>query len=425
MKATDAARLPTHLPTRPAATRWWLLLVLSLLLHLLMLAATGGIGMPATMPQAPAVTVVLTGAAFKAAAPAAAERMPDPAAAAAPRAPAPVAPARPARSRRPPGVAAPAPEAVANAYRSDAPAASAGGPAPPEPIPGETPVQQPAATAQAGEVADAPADTPADMQPVLPAPARRRDTAPPSAPATAAETAAPGTAGATPAAARYRVSLPPSVRLSYEVRYATRGSITRGSSTVDWRLDGSGSGNAYAIHGEVSKFGLTLSAFRSEGAIDDAGIAPVLYAEKNARRAETNTHFLRDARQAISFSAATDSLPLQPGAQDRASILWQLAGIARGQRELLVPGAVLDVVVAGVRDAEHWMIEIVGEETISLDTGEAGEIRAWHLVRAPRSGTYDKRIDIWLAPARQWYPVKLRYTEPGGDYLDLTLSALR
>ena len=56
---------------------------------------------------------------------------------------------------------------------------------------------------------------------------------------------------------------------------------------------------------------------------------------------------------------------------------------------------------------------------------ETGEVRAWHLVRAPRAGTYDKRIDMWLAPALQWYPVKLRYTEVSGDYLDLSLNEMR
>ena len=264
------------------------------------------------------------------------------------------------------------------------------------------------ATTPAGTAADAHATA----EPTVTTPTSRVDAAPGPV---AKSVEAPTAASATP---RYKVSLPPSALLSYEVRYATRGSITHGSSTVDWRSDG----GSYVIRGEVSKFGFTLSAFRSEGAIDDAGIAPVLYAEKNATRAETNTHFLRDARQAISFSATTDSFPLQPGAQDRASILWQLAGIARGQGALFVPGTMLDVVVAGVRDAEHWMIEIVGQETVDLDTGPA---QAWHLLRAPRSGTHDKRIDIWLAPAQQWYPVKLRYTEQSGDYLDLSLSALR
>ena len=239
--------------------------------------------------------------------------------------------------------------------------------------------------------------------------------------ATAAKQAVTAQAGDAPSrdrAPRYTVSLPPPVTLAYEVRYATRGNITHGSSKIDWQPGEGG----YAIRGEVTKFGLALSSFRSEGTIDDAGIAPTLYAEKNARRAETNTHFQRKETPIVSFSAATDTFPLLTGAQDRASILWQLSGIARGDRQAFVPGAVLDVFVAGVRDAEHWLIRIVGEESVTLETGEA---RAWHLVRTPRAGTYDKRIDIWLAPDQQWYPVKLRYTEVNGDYLDLSLSAVR
>lgn len=265
-------------------------------------------------------------------------------------------------------------------------------PAPIDPAPAQAELAEPAAAASAPLVASADAATPAATLQTGDAP--NPDRAP-----------------------RYTVNLPPPATLDYEVRYATRGNITSGSSRIDW-LPGDG---GYAIRGEVSKFGFALSTFRSDGTIDDAGIAPTLYAEKNARRAETNTHFQRKAAPVISFSAATDTFPLLTGAQDRASILWQLSGIARGDRRAFVEGAVLDVFVAGVRDAEHWLVKIVGEETVTLDTGQA---RAWHLVRTPRAGTYDKRIDIWLAPDQQWYPVKLRYTEVNGDYLDLSLSAV-
>jgi len=50
---------------------------------------------------------------------------------------------------------------------------------------------------------------------------------------------------------------------------------------------------------------------------------------------------------------------------------------------------------------------------------------AWHLLRAPLAGSYDQKIDIWLAPEHEWYPVKLRYTERNGDYLDLLLSNIK
>jgi hypothetical protein len=49
----------------------------------------------------------------------------------------------------------------------------------------------------------------------------------------------------------------------------------------------------------------------------------------------------------------------------------------------------------------------------------------WHVVRMPKPGSYDQKLDFWLAPQHEWYPVKLRYTETNGDYLDLSLSAMR
>ena len=377
------------------ALRWVVLLALSLALHLLVLnAADGVIGLRATaVPATPVVTAQLHPAA------------PPPAIAAPPGVPAAAVaadppPAAPRRARPMPKQ----PTAPAATPFEPVPAlASADLATPPE----GTPSANTPGTVEAGPAAAPAPPVAAPVPTELPAPPNASNPAPAATPGAAA-----------PRGVQYKVSLPPAATLAYEVRYSTRGNITRGSSVVTWHPNG----GAYAIRGEVTKFGIVLSSFRSEGAIDDTGIAPDIYAEKNARRSETNTHFSRDARQAISFSAATDSLPLLVGAQDRGSILWQLSGIARADRAAFVPGGVLDIFVAGVRDAEHWLIEVVGEESITLENGEA---RAWHLVRAPRAGTYDKRIDIWLAPTVQWYPVKLRYTEVSGDYLDLSLTEVR
>jgi hypothetical protein len=77
--------------------------------------------------------------------------------------------------------------------------------------------------------------------------------------------------------------------------------------------------------------------------------------------------------------------------------------------------------VAGTRDAEPWQIQIIGLEDITID---GTTISAWHVARAPRARTYDQKLDIWLAPQLQWYPVRLRYTEPNGDYLDMSLTGL-
>ena len=121
----------------------------------------------------------------------------------------------------------------------------------------------------------------------------------------------------------------------------------------------------------------------------------------------------------VSSVAAT--YPYKGGEQDRGSIIWQLAGIGRGDAAQFAPGAELDVVVAGNRDADTWIIKVIGQEEIDTPLGR---MNTWHVSRAPRPGSYDQAIDIWFAPEREWYPVKVRYTYANGDYLDLSVSSL-
>jgi hypothetical protein len=218
-------------------------------------------------------------------------------------------------------------------------------------------------------------------------------------------------------AIHYKVDLPPSAELNYDVqKVALDGAIMRGHGTINWHSDGSN----YQVTGEVGVLFFTMLTFKSEGVLDQYGIAPVLYSEKHFHRSETNTHFNRDERNSISFSASTVSYPRKGGEQDRGSVIWQLAGIGRGDHEKFVPGAKIDLFVAGVRDGDLWSILVVDQEEI--DVGD-GKTLAWHVVRLPRAGTYDQKIDIWLAPHYAWCPVKVRYTEKNGDYLDMSMSS--
>lgn len=74
--------------------------------------------------------------------------------------------------------------------------------------------------------------------------------------------------------------------------------------------------------------------------------------------------------------------------------------------------------VSGVRNAEPWRIVVNGEDEI-----EAGAVSDWHLVRMAQPGSYDQKIDIWLAPRQEWYPLGVCYTEDNGDYLEISLSS--
>lgn len=219
------------------------------------------------------------------------------------------------------------------------------------------------------------------------------------------------------AAVRYAVSPPPPAALKYDVQALREGQKVYGSGTIRWQTDG----NSYRVSGEAGVLFFTVLNFSSEGLLDADGIAPVLYTEKRFRKAATNTHFQRE-RNSISFSASTASYPRHGGEQDRASVIWQLAGIGRGDSARFAPGAEIDLFVAGVRDAETWRIRVIGQESIALP---AGATVAWHVLRVPRAGSFEQQLDIWLDPQREWYPVRLRYTDNNGDYLDMAASEIQ
>lgn len=232
----------------------------------------------------------------------------------------------------------------------------------------------------------------------------------------AREDKAVSTASVEPEPPHYKVSTPPSVELKYDVQALRDEQIVYGSGKITWQSEGT----SYTVDGEASILFFTLLSFKSTGVIDASGVAPVLYSEKRFRRPETNTHFHRE-RNTVSFSASTATYPRKGGEQDRASIVWQLAGIGRGDREKFKPGAEIEFFVAGVRDATSWNVRVIGEEEIEIGSGK---VVAWHVVRVPKPGSYDQTLDIWFAPQQEWYPVKLRFTETNGEYLDMLLSDL-
>jgi hypothetical protein len=239
---------------------------------------------------------------------------------------------------------------------------------------------------------------------------------PETTPPSSAETAA---AAATDAP-HYHVALPPSAQLDYDV-IALRGEQKwYGTGTFLWES----AGGRYSITGEANAslllINLTVLQFKSEGLVSEQGVAPILYSEKPRNKSQTNTHFQQENRK-ITFSASEAVYPYQGGEQDRASVMWQLAAIGRGDPGRFVPGAAFDIVVAGARDAETWRIGVIGEEEIDTPLGK---MKAWHVRRAPRQKAYDQIIDIWFAPQQEWYPVRLRQTSTNGDYLEMSLSNL-
>jgi len=254
--------------------------------------------------------------------------------------------------------------------------------------------------------------------PAAPTAASQEDVkTPDNATASQAAASTPASGLGTPAQPALRVDPPPSARLNYRIQATKQDQSIFGSGYINWMNNDS----SFTIDGESSLLFISVFNFHSEGTIDqEYGISPVLYSEKRFRKSETNTHFHRE-RNLVSFSASTRSYPRKGDEQDRSSVIWQLAGIGRHDSEKFQPAAQFAVFVAGAHDADTWYFDVAGLEEV--DTA-LGKMSAWHLVRKPREGSYDQNLDIWLAPQKNWYPVKLRYTEKNGDYLDMSLSEI-
>ena len=326
----------------------------------------------------------------------------------------------------PPRVASAPLQEIAPLDAAKPPVASPAFARPPAPAPVPAQAQAGAAITPVDSAAPAPAIDTADLEPALapePAAAQRPATAPDTA------TSAPAPAAAEPVpqgGRRYKVELPPSATFDMDVaRVDADGTKWTGSAVMTWHTDGSRYRASVEAGVSLLVTRLNLLVLRSEGAIDDHGIAPERVTEKRARRSETATHFNRNGggnaagANTISFSASDRSYPLLAGAQDKATVPFQLAGIGRADVNQF--GGDIDIQVGEDKEAALFRFQLVGEDELNT---KMGKLVTWHLTRPPKPGTYSSRLDIWLAPGMQWYPVQIRNTEASGALTTQTVSRI-
>ncbi|MES2902523.1 MAG: DUF3108 domain-containing protein [Pseudomonadota bacterium] len=218
-------------------------------------------------------------------------------------------------------------------------------------------------------------------------------------------------------AVKYAVDVPPSADLTYAIKAAQKGITLSGEAQVTWR---SGAGKySVASTTRAQLLGKILDN-RSEGAIDAYGLAPAQFNEKRFRKDPTSATFDRAAKS-LSFNSGKKVYPLAGGEQDRASVQWQLAAVARAAPEKLVPGAELRFFVAGRKDAEAWSFKVLKREKVATPMGEMESV---HFVKAPPLDDKGQKLDIWLAPAREYFPVKLRFEDDEGEYVDQVVTSI-
>jgi hypothetical protein len=271
----------------------------------------------------------------------------------------------------------------------------------------------PSAAAQITEAANA--ASPAPEQPQSNAPVlRKRPAAQITAASAGPSIAAPTreAAGVPPPAPIFRFLVPPPARWHYLVTAYTRGATTRGEAELQWRHDG----NQYEAQLELDAPGLRPRVQRSTGLVTADGLAPLRFSDKS--RGEEAAHFARDAGK-LSFSSNRPDAPLEPGAQDRLSVILQLGAMLAADPSKFAPGTRISLQTATTREAQAWVFVVEGAEQLELPGGTTSAVK---LSREP-IGPYDGRLELWLAPGTAYAPARLRLTQPNGDWVDQQWSS--
>ena len=249
-----------------------------------------------------------------------------------------------------------------------------------------------------------------------------------------ASTAVPGTAVSTTTAATPTLSaaelakreadsaqrralkllFPASGKLSYNATQISGGQPRSLSGTLDWTTDGS----AYQMRLEASALFIPVLTQTSVGKLDADGLQPERFSDKRVNRSEKAAHFQRDTGK-ITLSGKQTSVPLQSGAQDRLSMLMQLAAMAAGSADQLAQAGQIAFQVSNTEEADTWVFLVQESQKIQVPAGETVALR---LVRNPRK-EFDSRLELWLAPNLGYLPARILQTEANGNTFELQLRS--
>lgn len=222
-----------------------------------------------------------------------------------------------------------------------------------------------------------------------------------------------GQATGTPGNHTAAVRLPGSRHLLFDVSGESKKFPYSANADLLWTQDGSN----YSARLAITAFLLGSRIQTSAGQLTAEGLAPQRFSDKV--KTEVAAHFERD-KGIVSFSANTPDAPLQPGAQDRLSVLLQLGSLLAGAPQRYPVGSSISIQTIGPKDADDWRFTVGEEQTLTLPEGDH---KTRKLSRIPQR-EHDVQVDVWLASDLAYLPVQLRLTQDNGDFVQLQLKSV-
>jgi Protein of unknown function (DUF3108) len=156
--------------------------------------------------------------------------------------------------------------------------------------------------------------------------------------------------------------------------------------------------------------------YQSQGRIGQNGPQTMRYQEKIGDRPERWLEVDREKRVMKSFQIA--SLGLEPGTQDRLSVMWLLSMLARTDPAVLEKGKTFSVPMFSFRQIYPARFESYGAEVL---VSPAGVLQTLHVGYKSQEAGGDK-VDVWLGYDFEMQPVRIRWQETQGRVIDMILQ---
>jgi hypothetical protein len=210
-----------------------------------------------------------------------------------------------------------------------------------------------------------------------------------------------------PQAVRGARMLPEQIGLRYSVQSGEDGLIVGQAHYSGQVRDG-----RYALVSVTEATGISALFLRgkivqrSEGRVTPDGLRPEVFTSAKSEKKVKTAHFDWTRGQLL---LSAGSLELPPDAQDLTSFPFHLAMRVEADD----PEWTLSV--TNGKNLRDYRFHVIGGETLTL----AGKrVETLHL-QGNRIG--EGRFDVWLAPAREWLPVRIRTLDENGKQITMTL----
>ena len=182
-------------------------------------------------------------------------------------------------------------------------------------------------------------------------------------------------------------------------------------------------GAKYHIVSESNPAGLLALFIRtrikvlSSGAVTPAGLRPELFEYGRLDDASKNVSATFDwqtQQLRMPFEGRNETAPISMGAQDRLSVMYQFMFLPLDKlRDLAFQ------MTSNGKKIENYHYQLAGNE--QLDT-PLGKLNTLHLVKQREPG--ENGTEIWLAPERNFFPVKLLILENDGSKFEQVITQL-